>query len=401
METRPRLYGGAIPSDSHAAVRLPFVEGLRGLAALVVMVGHIVRGGGGYLQRSPTIAEATWFERAVWLAWPGTQMVFLFLIVSGFSLYYSEDRRLDLGKPGTTWRTFLGRRAWRILPIYYLAVALGMGVIAAVPRHHIIGNTVFDPGPTSAGGVLTHLGLVHNVSMDWQHEINGPLWSLAYEAQLYLLFPLLFLAMRRLSPIVVGALAIAFDLWLRTQWPGLWFLGLLRWFALGMVLAAAWRADSLRRIPSWLLVFGGLSALVISLTNELPIRELPLTNFQADACWATAFGLLILAMTRRPESHKNPANWPWMRALGLRSYSLYALHWPLVVGAYAVGGALGVAPGAERTAFVAALSLPVIAVVTEVSYRLIEKPSLRRASAYGVIVVAEEPSQLVPVAIAR
>lgn len=77
-----------------------------------------------------------------------------------------------------SWKTFFKRRALRILPPYYLAVLLG--IIASLCMGW----------PVTAPGIFTHLFLVHNLT-DHIFELNGALWSIATEFQIYLLFPLL------------------------------------------------------------------------------------------------------------------------------------------------------------------------------------------------------------------
>jgi peptidoglycan/LPS O-acetylase OafA/YrhL len=115
--------------------RLPFIEGIRGYAALVVLFGHcadVTRSLIGY----NSFLSVDWSQRVLWLAWPGTEMVYLFLAISGFSLFYSEDMRRRT-RPPTRLAVYAGRRAWRILPTYYVAFAFGLVVLAVIPNHFL------------------------------------------------------------------------------------------------------------------------------------------------------------------------------------------------------------------------------------------------------------------------
>src|SRR5690348_12487775 len=101
--TRPRLAG---------------LDGVRGLAALFVVVNHVfLRAFPGYpVDRAP-----------VWAAWfiYGRFAVVVFIVLSGFSLALSPARdgwRLD----GVS--RFARRRARRILPAYWAALAFSLAV---------------------------------------------------------------------------------------------------------------------------------------------------------------------------------------------------------------------------------------------------------------------------------
>jgi peptidoglycan/LPS O-acetylase OafA/YrhL len=361
-----------------AIERLPFVEGIRGVAALIVVLGHIATSGGYMANYTASFFSAPTGQKLLWFSWPGTQMVYLFLMVSGFSLCYSEDRR-RLRRGATAVSVFARRRAWRILPTYFAAVALGLIVLGAIPDHLFGHVDDFAPGPVTWGGVLSHLVLLQNVQASWWHQINAPLWSMATEAQLYIVFPLLYFASRRYRPAVVLVAVVAVDLILHLGSEDFWLLFLLRWFALGIFLAQIYRSALVRRIPPALLVSGAVFFLVLA---YLRLPQFGSERAQ-DFLWAMAFGLGLLAMTTRPESRANPMNTRPIRWVGLRSYSLYALHIPVVLAVYAGLGALGMATGAGRTALMFVVGLPVVFAVVEVAYRLVEIPALRRTRAAG------------------
>src|SRR5678815_519667 len=95
---------------------------------------------------------------------------------------------------------YIGRRAFRILPPYFAALGLSLLLIGYVP---VLGQggtrTIWDdslPG-LEIGAIVSHLLLVHNWFVAWSYQINGPLWSVASEWQIYFFFPLLLLPLRR------------------------------------------------------------------------------------------------------------------------------------------------------------------------------------------------------------
>ena len=85
---------------------LPFLDGLRGLAALWVIASHSL-----YLGS----ADFKYFNR-------GDIAVDLFMIMSGFLMayhYYAREDKEPWGEP-KTWFKFYVRRFFRIAPLYYV-----------------------------------------------------------------------------------------------------------------------------------------------------------------------------------------------------------------------------------------------------------------------------------------
>ena len=84
-----------------------------------------------------------------------------------------------------------------------------------------------------------HFLIIHNLNQDWAFAINGPMWSVATEWQIYFLFPALLLPVyRRFGIILVVLIAFIIGLspsYILSGWSEYaacpWFLGL---FALGM-----------------------------------------------------------------------------------------------------------------------------------------------------------------------
>ena len=157
------------------------LDGIRGLAALYVVVYHIfLRAWPGY----PGASHAPFWATLLSYGWGA---VAVFIVLSGFSL--------GLGPARAGWRlksikTYAHRRAWRILPPYWAALAFSL-----VMTWYVVAQP-FQPLPTGKSVVAYGL-LVQDVFP--AGAPNRAFWSIAIEAQLYVLLPLLLLIGRRVS----------------------------------------------------------------------------------------------------------------------------------------------------------------------------------------------------------
>ena len=130
-----------------------------------------------------------------WAAWfiYGRFAVVVFIVLSGFSLALSPARhgwRLD----GVS--RFARRRARRILPPYWAALAFSLAVAwLVVPPP---GQGVPDAKSVVVNGLLVQ-------NLVGAPTPNRSFWSMAVEAQLYVVFPLLLLMVRRWGAIVMVA----------------------------------------------------------------------------------------------------------------------------------------------------------------------------------------------------
>jgi peptidoglycan/LPS O-acetylase OafA/YrhL len=177
LGTRPETAAQVMPAERR---RLVGLDGIRGLAALFVVVNHVfLRAFPGY----PADKAPFWAAGFIY----GRFAVVVFIVLSGFSLSVAPARagwRLD----GVV--KFAHRRAWRILPPYWAALVFSLLMTWFV---------VAQPGwpiPTARSVVVNGL-LVQDVV--FVPSPNRAFWSIAIEAHLYVVFPLLILAVRRLN----------------------------------------------------------------------------------------------------------------------------------------------------------------------------------------------------------
>lgn len=213
-------------------LHLNFLDGLRGLAALFVVMSHLWLTSCSFSNGSTFPA---WFRVTYFLKY-GHLAVDVFIILSGFCLMLPIARSDDGQMPHGICNFFL-RRARRILPPYYAALLLSLAMIALIPalrqNEHTI-HSLYD-SQDWGGAIISHLLLIHNWNAEWVYRINGALWSVATEWQIYFLFPLLLLPLWRRFGLLVTTV-ISYVLGLLTIRLGLgyacfWYVGL---FAMGM-----------------------------------------------------------------------------------------------------------------------------------------------------------------------
>ena len=319
-------------------LRLDFLDGIRGLMALWVALGHgfqdyvhvagVAMGNRNYLQQ-PIFQQAFYAHFAV----------DTFIVLSGFCLMLPVIRSGTLTLSGG-WKTFFQRRARRILPPYYaaLAIAIGLSVLRWWIGHPSGEATAIRQVDLTRGAILSHLFLVQNLNSLWERGIDGPLWSVATEWQIYFLFPLLLILRRRLpvAPFVALALAAGYALYRFTPYGGTinsWYLGL---FALGMVAAEKALLSPVRtgeRSPSpWIAAMPiGLFGLVCLFMATGFWK--PEAMWWFDALWGLMIASMLWLCVR--SAHLAPAarrilEWPPLVALGVFSYSFYLIHAPLM-----------------------------------------------------------------------
>ena len=312
-------------AQAAARQRLAGLDGIRGLAALYVLMHHIFeRAFPGYpVDNAP--AWAGWFIY-------GRFAVVVFIVLSGFSLSLSPARhgwRLD----GLS--RFAYRRARRILPAYWAALAFSLAVAWLI---------IPPPGqaiPTTKT-VLVNSFLVQNFT--GAPSPNRSLWSMAVEAQLYILFPLLLLLVRRfrasvmlaavtLVVVVVGIVGPhvpGLDAFVIRSAPDLAAL-----FALGILAAGIVTASRAGRSWPWgALALAAVAPVIATIWWKGSVWTLD-HEYWVDLALGPAIACLLAALVT---GHAAPLmrlldSRP-LRKLGLSSYSLYLLHAPIVVVVY-------------------------------------------------------------------
>jgi peptidoglycan/LPS O-acetylase OafA/YrhL len=325
----------AAAAASVERVDFRFADGLRALAAVAVVIYHAYLGTG---RRGQAQAELGGAYRLLGL---GNLAVAVFIVLSGFVLMLPVARTGDYTLRGGT-AQFLRRRARRILPPYYAALALFALLISTVPVFNRPNGSIWDAKTSFTASDLTaHLFLVHNLRREWSFKIDGPMWSVATEVQIYLLMPLLLLPLwRRLRPLEATIVAVCIGWAIRVALPGLgpahlWYIGL---FAMGMLAAdVAVRRVRIPGLGWWTAAVCGCLAGWLVVNRD----EVGHHFYLSEPAVGVAVALLLAWLAQRSLAGRptpvhralqcRPLVW-----LGLWSYSLYLIHDPLL----SVGNAL-------------------------------------------------------------
>jgi peptidoglycan/LPS O-acetylase OafA/YrhL len=319
------LDGEAVDSTG----KLRFIEGMRGIAALYVALGHLCTMVDPAKMVGFTDGSPIAMQRFIACFAYGHLAVAIFIVISGFSLQLSLFTAGD-GSMKSVKRFYL-RRMRRILPTYYACLAASTAVAVFITpqllsRYHAPFSIYL---PVNSTSILTHLLLIHNWSTSWMYKINGVLWSIAIEVQLYVLFPLLVKGLNRLGRVALFSItAVVALLVLNTvaDAPKLypWFLPL---FVSGMVGAHLAYRPNLRVgiLPGAAL---GIAAVLVLLGiqscsggTNLPVQ---------DGLFGVAAACSMYAMTIRPTLWlARGLSLRWITFIGSFSYSLYLMHHPI------------------------------------------------------------------------
>ncbi|MGY1857875.1 acyltransferase family protein [Modestobacter sp. SYSU DS0290] len=319
--------------------RLASLDGLRGLAALVVVVHHCALAApvlAEQLRTPDPNAPSAWLAFSpVHLFWAGGEAVLVFFVLSGLVLVKPFLRRARAGR----WPAYYRKRMVRLYVPVFGAVVLTFAVLTLVPR---------TGGADWGWWMAAHVGpadpqlLLHDALLldgtGWQ---NSALWSLRLEVLFSLLLPLY----------VVVARELVAPLWLTlpaTCWAVYWTaanghetISHLCVFAVGALLARD--LDALQRVSSrisaarlaparWAAVLTvGLVLLGARWWPRLLLAEPPVWLAPAGRA-AVVLGAAVLVFCFlgspgvRRFGESRPLQW-----LGTVSFSLYLVHEPLVV----------------------------------------------------------------------
>lgn len=306
----------------------PYLDGLRGAAALVVVAYHAFLFTG---HTGDAKAAMPLWDLVIGFGYIG---VAVFIVLSGYVLMLPVTTTPDLSFRGGTW-TFVKRRARRILPPYYAALFFSLVLIASFPVMQSPSDTAWDSKlPVTWPSFISHLFLVHDLSPAWILKINGPLWSVAVEWQIYFVMALVLVPLwRRIpAPAIVSSLVV---LTIVPAFIGVgsfihpWFIAL---FAAGM-----WAAQ-LTLAPKPPRFIGGIAlALLVAIPGAVVANRM--LHVPSGALTETTAGLAVAAGLvwigrRELEEKPNPLAIPFrsrpMMWVGLISYSIYLFHSPLL-----------------------------------------------------------------------
>lgn len=385
-------------------LRLHYLDGLRGLAALYVVLYHC------YVQVSysvftPSLPKIAGY--AIRLLSFGHIAVDVFIVLSGYSLMIPIARSADNRISGSVGKFFL-RRAVRILPPYYAALMLSLLFISTIPALGEKQGANWDNAlpALTPGAVVSHLLLVHNLSPSWILKIDYPMWSVATEWQIYILFPFLMLPVWRRFGIAAVLLA-TFTFWMaihilfHARFDGA-ELHLASLFSFGMVGAvvgfprkpqiACWR----ERIRWDLCTFFTFLVLAGILFLRPLLIEKHTSHIDLLAGFCTTCFIIYCTQHLLKATVSRPAALVILESkaavgLGKFSYSLYLVHAPVLALCYAYLRNVHLAPVATLV-LVIAIGVPMSLLFSYLFFLAFERPFLvKRAESEPALTVETKP----------
>jgi peptidoglycan/LPS O-acetylase OafA/YrhL len=366
------------PPATMIAGHVPALDGLRGVAVLLVLSFHLAHLDGATGGPARALLGATRF------GWSGVD---LFFVLSGFLI---TGILLDAkGAPGY-FRAFYLRRVLRIFPLYYAYLAVLFWVVPRVAPPGAV-----DVRPGSQAWLWTYLSNVLFAREGGFHAspYAGHLWSLAVEEQFYLAWPLVVwvLPRRWLAAAAVALVAGAFALRLgihRTTFnaTAAYVLTPARADALaaGALVAVGVRtpgaAARMRRAAPWALGASAAAVAAVWWHRGAFFGGDPTVQVWGLGPLALGFAaVVVLALPLAGTSRLGGLlSTPWLRAAGRYSYGLYVLHYPIFLaleGAGLTSAVLATALGSEILGIVtfAALGGAASLAGALVSWHLLEK----------------------------
>jgi len=348
----------------------PNLDLLRSVAVLAVLTDHL----------TATFGIA---QKHVFLGELGYWGVLLFFVHTSFVLMMSMERiRLD------GWRlyaTFYTRRLFRIYPLSVVTVALVLTFhipqSSWITQYHYLGLKA----------TISNFLLCQNLTKS--HSVIGPLWSLPYEIQMYLVLPALFTVLRwsrSVKPLIgIWVAAVAFGFlqpWLGDTDAGAYLrldrLDISRFVPCFLAGVTAYYISLRRRdrkLPFWIWPF------VVAAITAVELRWHAATGWSAHVGWYGCLALGLIVTRCRESTHR------WLNRsthyVAKYSYGLYLGQIPVLWFAFVT---LNFLPKPVQWS----IFLVLIVLVPVASYHLIEAPLIR----IGAHLSASEakPSRMTP-----
>lgn len=306
------------------------LEGIRGVAALIVALSHLKIG-----------------EESFSVIRNGYLFVDLFFVLSGFVIcaaYSASMRNIQ------DFRSFIIRRVGRLLPLLIFAsivfvvsmnvVALGKKIVVATGHTELLRNpdllAYFIPGLREIVATLT---FTHALGFFDHLVLNGPAWSISVEFYTYFLFAAICMVAvgnaRKTIFALLSIVGLAISIWASVSLHhcieegkcmaltyDFGYLRCVHSFFLG---ALAWYASRVVQLNIASVQFGGAAALglLFAVVDDYPV---------AAFAFPAVFAVVILSLCNDLGPLANLLRTRIFQRLGQRSYSIYLMHESLVLG---------------------------------------------------------------------
>ena len=294
---------------SQGSQQIRSVQALRAIAALFVVTYHSTI---LWRDKSPLESVGAWDN--------GNSGVDLFFVISGFIMMVSSQR---LRRQQDGWLKFIRLRLVRLVPLYWLATAVKLAVVLAVPAvalhtypnaWNAVASLLFLPSVDATGAVIPVLGVGWTLSFEM-------LFYAAFAAALYLsLNPLAVV-----TPAMIGLAALSVAK--QAYWPAAATLAdpIVLEFVFGLLIGHLALAGDLRQTHKSLAILVGIAGLAIMIlmpTHDRWERVLIWGVAAAATLWA-ALAVETWAGPRHSETadqHRGsillPISHAWLRAAG-------------------------------------------------------------------------------------
>lgn len=321
---------------------LMFLDGLRGLASLYVVIGHarLLLWEGyreGYLlqpEQYSALDKGLMYFFSLFKY--GHEAVIFFFIISGFVIHlrYAKKLTVEGSRAKFDWAQFVGRRARRLYPpliaallITYLVDVIGksqgFGIYFQATPYSLINQVVrSDLSPITFVGNLAFLMQAYVPF----YGTNGPLWSLKCEWWFYMVYPIFWWISRRSMGMAAGLMALLFAAaTISGPWPVILFQqifsSMLIWW-LGAMMADYYTGRM--RIPRGRVLAPAslIAAALLIASGKFAVHDLGVgimfTALLTLCLYYQGRGWKLTLLSR-------------VKPLGDMSYTLYVMHYPLLV----------------------------------------------------------------------
>lgn len=305
---------GLVMSAADRPIRFVGLDGLRGVAAIVVLGAHVP-------------------DPALRAVIPGADLaVDLFFVLSGFVLAQAYERRLS---ESMSFFEFMKLRVVRLYPLYILGTAItGALIVLKAVLHRPVDPIDFILTSVFAAAFLPTPSWA-SLDAQWLYPLNYPAWSLFFELFANVLFAYFVLALRSLS-VLIGFVAagLAVSVWFLIDagtfgeigpyakyWTGGFGRVTLSFFS-GLLVYRIWLSNCASRIywPGW------LSILILLACLALPADDKSRAGLDLAICMGV-YPLIVLAAARAKPSG---AMARFCDVSGRISYAFYVLQVPLI-----------------------------------------------------------------------
>ena len=358
-----------------SSARVPELDGIRGMAILLILVYHWV-----------VLESTTLPERLSVLGSFGWSGVDLFFVLSGFLI---GGILLDAKSSSNYFRVFYVRRFLRILPLYFLVCLISVAVFYSHLSTHAWLFEEKIPWYAYLTFAQNYWMAKYNAFASRQLDAT---WSLAIEEQFYLTLPLVISLTRitRLPYILLGGIILApllrISLWFSVdpahQVAATYLLAPCRMDALLLGVLAAWwiryRNFDLVRYRSALMI----SSVVLGFGFGLIMHyRWNFGSFQLTFFGYTWIALFYLSLLLLAVSHKGFVSRGFsfgpLKALGIVAYGLYLFHQPTLGLVYGLLGKPTPRLSGHYEMIVTGLSTILLLLLAYVSWIYFEKPLVR------------------------